>query len=329
VPSIIFMELSMKSFLFCIFGFAWTLMMPAATAQTKFPTQPIKVIVPFAAGGLADISMRLVGQKLSERIGQNVIIENRPGAGGVIASNTALAAARDGHTLILFANGTAIAKSLFKLPFDPVADFVPITSMAWFDLVLLTKGDGAIKTVADVLELAKKRPLNLGSINPGSTQNLSAELFKNQAKVNATVIPFKSTPEVVTGILRGDIDVGFESYATVKGQIEAGQIRVIAVSGTSRAPWLPQTPTVRESGLASYDVTGWNALFAPAGVPADVVQMLNRHLNEVLQMPEVKNRLRELGTIARGNTTSEMTQQFSSDITKWAAVIKQAGIQQQ
>ncbi len=297
-----------------------------AASQARFPSQPVKVIVPFAAGGLADISMRLVGQKLSERLGQGVVIENRPGAGGVVAGNAALAAPRDGHTLILFANGTAIAKTLFKLPFDPVADFVPVTSMAWFDLVLLVKGDGPLRTVADVQAAARTRPLNLGSINPGSTQNLSAELFKTQAGLNAAVVPFKSTPEVVTGILRGDIDVGFESYATVKGQIDAGQLRAIAVTGLTRAPWLPQTPTVRESGVGNYDVTGWNALFAPAGTPPEAVQLLNRHINEVLLLPEVKNRLLELGTLARGNSPAEMAQQFSADIAKWAAVIKSAGI---
>lgn len=300
-----------------------------ALAQAKYPSQPVKIILPFGPGGLADISVRLISQKLSERIGQSVIVENRPGAGGVVAGNAAMNAPRDGHTLILFANGTAIATSLFKLPFDPVADFVPITSMAWFDLVLLTKGDGPLKSVADVQSAAKTRMLNLGSINPGSTQNLSAELFKTLAQLNAVVIPFKSTPEVVTGILRGDIDLGFESYATVKGHIDAGTLRVIAVSGTTRAPWLPQTPTVRESGVPSYDVTGWNALFAPAGTPPDVVQFLNRHVNEVLQLPEVKNRLLELGTLSRGSSSAEMAALFANDIAKWAAVIKQAGIQKQ
>jgi tripartite-type tricarboxylate transporter receptor subunit TctC len=300
-----------------------------ALGQTRYPSQPVKVIVPFAPGGLADISMRLIAQKLTERLGQSVIVENRPGAGGVVAGNAVLNAPRDGHTLILFANGTAIAKTLFKLPFDPVADFIPVSSMAWFDLVLLVKGDGPLKTVADVQAAAKTRSLNLGSINPGSTQNLSAELFKTQANINAAVVPFKSTPEVVTGILRGDIDVGFESYATVKGQVDAGQLRVIAVSGTTRAPWLPQTPTVRESGIASYDVTGWNALFAPAGTPPEAVQLLNRHINEVVQLPDVKNRLLELGTLARGNTSGEMAGQFSSDIAKWAEVIKRAGLQVQ
>jgi len=298
-------------------------------AQARFPSQPIRIILPFGAGGLADISVRLISQKLSERIGQGVIVENRPGAGGVVAGNAAINAPHDGHTLILFANGTAIATSLFKLPFDPVADFVPITSMAWFDLVLLTKGDGPLKSLADVQTAARSRMLNLGSINPGSTQNLSAELFKNRAQINALVIPFKSTPEVVTGILRGDIDVGFESYATVKGHIDAGSLRAIAVTGKERAPWLPHTPTVRESGVPSYEVTGWNALFAAAGTPPDVVQFLNRNINDVLKMPEVKSRLLELGTVARGNSSDEMAALFASDIAKWAAVIQQAGIQKQ
>ncbi len=302
--------------------------MPAA-AQAKFPSQPIRVIVPFAAGGLADISMRLVAQKMSERMGQQVLVDNRPGAGGVIAANAALAAPADGHTLILLVNGTAIAKSLFKLSYDPVTDFAPISSVAYFDLVLLTRTDGPLRTVADIRAGGKEKPLVLGSINPGSTQNLSAELFKSSAQMTATVIPYKSTPEVLTALLRGDVDVGFESYAALKGSIDGGQLRAIAVTGQARAPWLPNVPTVKEAGLAGYDVTGWNALFAPARTPPQIVQQLNREVNEVLQLPDVKRRLLELGTEGKGSTPAEMGNLLRNDIAKWAAVIKQAGIQPQ
>lgn len=301
----------------------------AVQAQAKFPSQPIRVIVPFAPGGLADITMRLVAQKLSDRMGQQVLVDNRPGAGGIIAANAALAAPADGHTLILLVNGTAIAKSLFKLPYDPVTDFAPISSVAYFDLTLVTRANGPLRTVADIRAGGKDKPLVLGSINPGSTQNLSAELFKSSTQLSATVVPYKSTPEVLTGLLRGDVDVGFESFTALKGAIDGGQLRAIAVTGQTRAPWLPNVPTVKESGLAGYEVTGWNALFAPAKTPPEVIQLLNREVNEVLQMPDVKRRLLELGTEGKGSTPAEMGTVLRNDIAKWAAVIKQAGIQPQ
>ena len=300
-----------------------------APAQARFPSQPIRVIVPFAAGGLADITMRLVAQKLTDRMGQQVLVDNRPGAGGIIAANLALAAPADGHTLILLVNGTAIAKSLFKLPYDPATDFAPISSVAYFDLTLVTRADGPLRTVADIRAGGKDKPLVLGSINPGSTQNLSAELFKSSTQLSATVVPYKSTPEVLTSLLRGDVDVGFESYTALKGAIDGGQLRAIAVTGQTRAPWLPNVPTIKESGLPGYEVTGWNALFAPAKTPPQIIQQLNREVNEVLQLPDVKRRLLELGTEGKGSTPAEMGALLRNDIAKWAAVIKQAGIQPQ
>jgi len=168
----------------------------------------------------------------------------------------------------------------------------------------------------------------LGSINPGSTQNLSAQLFKTTANLNATVVPFKTTSDVVSALIRGDVDVGFESYAAVKGIIDAGQLVPVAATGTQRSSWLPNVPTVRESGVP-YEVTGWNAIFAPAGVPAEAVSVLNKQLNEVLQMPDVKKRFADLGTEAKGSTPEEIGATLRSDVDKWGAVIKQAGIQPQ
>ncbi|MBN9408244.1 MAG: hypothetical protein J0H69_03750 [Burkholderiales bacterium] len=301
----------------------------AAQAQPSFPSQPVKVIVPFGPGGLADISMRLVAQKLGERLGQPMVVENRPGAGGVVAANAALNAPRDGHTLILFSNGTAISKSLFKLANDPETDFVPISSMAYFDLILLVKADGGVPDLASLLALSRRRPLNIGTINPGSTQNLSAELFKSVAKIEATVIPFKSTPEVLTALMRGDVDVGFESYAALKGAVNGGQVRAIAATAGARSPWLPQVPTVREAGVAGYEVTGWNALYAPAGTPSAAVQAVNAAMQEVMQLPDVRQRLLQLGTEPRASSPADMAAVFKRDAAKWAEVIRRAGIQMQ
>ncbi|MEO7940315.1 MAG: tripartite tricarboxylate transporter substrate binding protein [Burkholderiaceae bacterium] len=298
-------------------------------AQGAFPTQPIRIIVPFGAGGLADITIRLVGQALSEKLGQAVIIDNKPGAGGIPAARATLLAPRDGHTLILFVNGTAISKTLFKTDFDPETDFTPISSMAYFDLLLLTAKGSAIGDVTQLLAESHKRSLNIGTINPGSTQNLSAELFKSVTKLDANLIPYKSTPEVVTALLRGDLDVVFESYTAVKGQIDAGNIRPIACTGPARTPWLPNVPTVRESGVADYEVTGWNALYAPAGVPAGVLQTLNKAMQETMQMPDIRKRILELGSEPRSSTPQEMAAVFNRDYRKWAQVIQRAGLKVQ
>jgi tripartite-type tricarboxylate transporter receptor subunit TctC len=295
-------------------------------AQAAYPSQPIRVIVPFGPGGLADISVRLVAQKMSERMGNPWVIENRPGAGGVVAATAALNAPRDGHVLILFSNGTAIGKSLFKLSYDPETDFMPISTMALFDLILITRKDGPLGDLRAVLAAARERQLLLGSINPGSTQNLSAELFKSVTRVNASVVPYKSTPDVLTGVLRGDVDVAFESYAALKGAVDSGQVRVIASTGPTRTAWLPNVPTVLESGLANYNVTGWNALYAASGTPASVITLLNGHLQVVMNLPEVRSRLLELGTESKPSTPAEQAEVFRRDAAKWGQVIAQANI---
>ncbi|WP_165493156.1 Bug family tripartite tricarboxylate transporter substrate binding protein [Hylemonella gracilis] len=298
-----------------------------ARAEGGNPGRPIQVIVPFGPGGLADISMRLVAQKLSERMGQPWVVDNRPGAGGVVAATSALSAPRDGHTLILFSNGTAIGKSLFKLGYDPEVDFTPISSLALFDLVLITRKDGPLTDLPKLLAAGRARPLLLGSINPGSTQNLSAELFKSVAGLNhADVVPHKSTPQVLISVLRGDVDVAFESYAALKGAVDSGQVRAVATTGSARTAWLPDVPTVQEAGLADYVVTGWNALYATAGTPADRVEQINGHMQAVMTMPEVRQRLLDLGTEARASTSAQQAEVFRRDTAKWAQVIARANI---
>ena len=304
--------------------------MPALLqAQTAFPHQPVHVLVPFGPGGLADISMRIVAQKLSERLGQQLIVDNRPGAGGVVAANSALAAAHDGYTLILFTNGTTIAKSLFKAGYDPQVDFVPVSTVAYFDLVLLVGQHSPVADLRGLLAEANRRRLNLGSINPGSTQHLSAELFKSVARIEATSVPFKASADVYAGLVRGDIDVAFESYAALKGPIDAGKLRVIAQTGPARTAWLPDVATVEEAGLPGYEVTGWNALYAPKGTPAAVVELLNGHVREIVRMPDVRSRFLSMGIDPRGSTPAEQAAVFERDYRKWARVIQQANIKTQ
>jgi tripartite-type tricarboxylate transporter receptor subunit TctC len=300
----------------------------SAAAQGNYPDKPIRLVVPFGAGGLADITMRIVGEKLSERLGQRVIIDNRPGGGGVVAGQAVASAPPDGYTLIVFTNGTAISVGLFKsLPYNPVKDFVPISSVADFDLLLLVGANSPIKNVKDLLAAAKAGggKMNFGTINAGSTQNLSAELFKSTTGINATIVPFRGSPEVQVAVMRGDIAVGFESYAALKGSIDDHQLRPIASSGATRS--LPDVPTVRESGVPSYEVTGWNAIFAPAGTPPEIVARLNKEIVAVLAMPDVKKRILDLGTGPHSSTPEEILARMKSDIKKWEAVIEQAHIE--
>ncbi len=294
------------------------------SAQAVFPSQAIRIVVPFGPGGLADISTRLAGQKLAEKFSQPVLVDNRPGAGGVAAAGVISSAPSDGHHLILFSNGTAISKSLLKLPFDPQADFVPISSLAYFDLNLLVGRDSKFTDLRALLVEGGRRQLTFGTINPGSTQHLSAELFRSVARLDTTLIPFKTSGEVQLALQRGDIDVGFESYAALRGGIESGALRALATTGPSRTAWLPNVPTVKEAGVSDYEVTGWNALYAPKGTPVAVVETLGKALREVIAHPDMRKRLLDLGVEPRTSSSAEMADLFERDRRKWAQVIQLA-----
>jgi tripartite-type tricarboxylate transporter receptor subunit TctC len=301
----------------------------AAHAEPAYPTRPIRIVIGFGPGGLADITFRLVGQKLSERTGQQVVIENRPSAGGVVAASAVTTAAPDGYTLFVLSSGIAISRSLLKaMPFDPVTAFTPISTVAYFDLLLLVRADSPLHTLGDLLAAARADParLNIGTINPGSTQNLTAELFRAATGLPMTLVPHRSTPDVLTALLRDDVQVMVESYAALKSQIDDGRVRALASSGESRSPGLPEVATLRESGIAA-TVVGWNALVAPAQTPAEVVAVLHRHLAAVVAMPDVRERLAALGTEAKASTPEELGARLVADIAMWAEVIRRAGLE--
>jgi tripartite-type tricarboxylate transporter receptor subunit TctC len=305
----------------------------AARAQEPaFPTGPVRLVVPFGAGGLADITMRLVAAKMSERLGKQMIIDNRPGAGGIVAANAVSSSRPDGHTLLVFTNGTAISKSLFKdLPYDPLKDFAPVSLVTYFDLVVLVNGASPFRTLEDLLGAARRTPgkLNIGTINPGSTQNLSAELFRMTAALDVTIVPFRGSPDVANALLGNQVEAGMESYAALKPQIDAGALRVLANSAVTRAEYLKDVPTIAEGGVPGYEVVGWNAIVAPAATPPAIVDLLNRHINAVVAMPEIRQRMLDLGTDAKAGTPEDLRRQLTQDIAKWADVIKRAGIPQQ
>jgi tripartite-type tricarboxylate transporter receptor subunit TctC len=297
-----------------------------------FPAKPLKIIVPFGAGGGADLTARTVGQKLSQQLGQPVVVENKPGAGGVAASDAVAKSAPDGHTLLLMSNASAVSATLFKsLPYDTVRDFTPITTLGFFDIGLLVPAQSRFKTLADVLAYAKANPgrLNVGSINIGSTQNLAAELFKTQAGVDMQIVPFNGTPAVIQALRGGQIDVAVEILAPIMGQIKGGALRALLVADTERSALLPDVPTSREAGLPNYLVSSWNALAVPAATPRAVVERLYREIVAAVQDPEVDKRLRELNIEPRTQTPERTAAFLQEEIRRWGEVIVRANIPRQ
>jgi tripartite-type tricarboxylate transporter receptor subunit TctC len=304
----------------------------SAQAQSSYPTRPIRVIVPFAAGGVADITIRIVSEKLGDKLGQRFIVENMPGAGGVAAARAVTSSNPDGYTLALLSNGTAVSVPLFKsLPFDPVKNFEPISSIGFFDFVIGTNVESPHKTLPDLIKFARDNPgkLNVGTISVGSTQNLSAELLKSTAGVDFQIVPYRGTPEVIVGLLRKDIDVMIDNYVGMKSALLDQKIHAVGTTGEGRSVILKDVPTLAEGGVKGYDVVSWNALFAPAGTPPEVIAKLNAGLREVLALPDVKQKLLDLGIEARAGSPEELKARLVADIAKWTKVIEQSGIPKQ
>jgi tripartite-type tricarboxylate transporter receptor subunit TctC len=307
----------------------------AASHQARaagYPDRSVRIVVPFGPGGIADTTARIVAEKLGDKLGQRFYVENQPGAGGIAAARTVISSPPDGYTLALLSNGTAISVSLFKkLPFDPLTDFAPISSLGFFDFIFATGANSQFRTLGDFIAAAKAKPgaLNVGTINIGSTQNLSAELFKTLAGIDFTIIPFRGTPEVLVSQLQGDIALMVDGYSSMKGNLADGKLRALASSGPVRSESTPDVATVRESGVAGYEVISWNALFAPAGTPPEIVNALNGALQAILADADVKRRLLELGIEAKAGTPQEISDRLKSDIDKWQKVIEKAGIQKQ
>ena len=314
---------------FVSFMFAMAATLALADA---YPSRPIRIVVPFGAGGIADLTARTVADKMSESLRQPVMVENRPGAGGVVATQLVARAEPDGYTLLLMSNGNAVSVGLFKsLPFDTVNDFAPISTLGFFDLVVITRADSPLRSLRDVIASAREHPgkLNIGTINIGSTQNLAAELLKSRAGIDAQIVPFNGTPALVAALLGGSVDAGVEILGPVRAQIAAGRLRALAVMGSKRRADIAEVPTVAESGIADFDVASWNALAAPARTPADVIARLNREITAAVASPEVRAKLAELGVEARAGSPESARELLASEIRRWSQVIKDSGIQRQ
>ncbi len=299
------------------------------SAQT-YPVKPIQLFVALAPGGAGDIVARMVARKLGESMGQPVVVENRPSP--VVAVATVARAKPDGYTLMMAGSGTALSSALFKsLPYDLMGDFTHISTMASFDLVLVAGNPSGFHSVADVLAYAKAHPgkLNIGTIRIGSTQQLTAEMFKSMAGMDAVVVPYKTTPDVVTALRSNDVQVAMEILSPVLGQIKGKNLKALAVTSSSRFPGLPDVPTLSESGIPGFEASSWNGISAPADTPAPVVQRLAKEIEAALASPEVQKELQAIGIVARSSSPAQMTQRMQADMAKWRAIIEKAGIPRQ
>ena len=304
---------------------------PWAAAQAKWPAKPLRIVVPFGAGGVADLTARAIGEQLGRQLGQSIVIDNKPGAGGITAANAVLQAEPDGHTLFLMSNGTAVTEGLFnKLPFDARKDFAPISLLGTFDIAVVVPENSRFKTLGDLLAEAKAHPgkLNIATIAVGSTQNLAAELFKTTAGISAQIVPFNGTPAVVTALRGGEVDAGVEIVAPIMSQIRGKALRALATFGEKRATGLPDVPTANEVGgsLKGLTIASWNALAAPAKTPADVVARLNHECQAVVANPDVKKKLADLGVDAKSSTPQQLGALLDSEIRRWSGVIERAKI---
>jgi tripartite-type tricarboxylate transporter receptor subunit TctC len=304
----------------------------SARAQHPYPGRPVRFILPFGAAGVADITARLAAEKLGDKLGQRFVIENQPGPGGIAAARSVLSQPPDGYTIGLVTNGTAISAALFKaLPFDPVKEFATISTIGRFDLVFATNAESQFQTLQDFIKAAKEQPgkLNVGTITVGGTQNLGAELLKSSAGLNFQIVPYRGTPDVIVALLRNDIQLMVDFYAAMKPTLMEKKIRPVGTSGPQRSPFLADVPTVAQAGVPGYEVTSWNGVFAPVGTPAEIINLLNKSIHEVVAIPELKQRYADLGIEAEASTPEQLKARLEGDIKKWAALIERAGIPKQ
>ena len=311
-----------------------TLLASASTLAQTFPSKTLKIVVPNAAGGAADITARTVGQKLAEALGQAVVIENKPSAGGIVAGEMVARAEPDGHTMLLISSGTAVSASLFKsLPFDTVKDFTPVSKLATFDLVIASAEGGRFKTFAELLAYGRANPgkLNIGTPQVGTTQNLAAELFLSSSGLSAQIVPFNGTPPVITALRGGSVDAMVEIVGPLMPQIKSNVVRPLALLGDKRSPSMPDVPAVREAGgpLAKFQASSWNGLAVPSHTPREVVLRLSREIQAIMDMPDVKKRLADVNLNAQGSTPEQAAEVLAADIRRWHDVIVKAKIDKQ
>jgi tripartite-type tricarboxylate transporter receptor subunit TctC len=311
---------------------AFSLIAAIAHAQATYPSKPIRLVLGYAAGGVADITARLMAQKLSASLGQQVIVDNKPSAGGIVAAETVARAEPDGYTLLHMNYGNAVSAAVFrKLPYDIKRDFQPVSAMGFFDVVMLTDKDSEIRSVQDFVAKAKAAPekYNIGTVSVGSGQHMAAMLFNSSVGIQPTVVPYKTTPALLLALKTKDIAVAFEILSPALPLVRSGDLRALAVSSANRFSGLPDVPTLMETGVKGYDVTAWNGVAAPAKTPPAIIEKLNREINAALALPDVQKKFRELGIEPRGGSPEELRTLLANEIEKWKNLVSSMKIERQ
>ncbi|OGA45419.1 MAG: hypothetical protein A3G24_23085 [Betaproteobacteria bacterium RIFCSPLOWO2_12_FULL_62_13] len=302
---------------------------PGEAAEQAFPNKPVRLLVTYAPGGASDIVSRLIASKLTESLRQQVIVDNRPGASGIIASDLLAKSPADGYTIIHvnIAHGANPYLNV-KLPYDTTKDFSSVTLLALLPMILITHPSLPVKSAGDLIALIKAKPggLNYASAGSGSANHLAMELFMHATGLDVTHVPYKGGGPAITDLLGGQIPMMFITIPPALPHAKAGKVRVLAVSSAKRSPALPNVPTVAESGVPGFDFNEWQAILAPRGTPRDVIARLNGEINKALTQPDVKERMATLGAETVGGTPGQLTAHIAAEIARWGAVIKKSGI---
>ena len=304
-------------------GLAWS----AGAVAQAYPVRPVRLVVPFPAGGATDILARTISQKASEKLGQQIVIDNRPGAGGTIGADHVAKSAPDGYTLLIATGSTHSIGPIInpKIPYNVERDFVPVVYVAKTSSVLVVPGSLPVKNLAEFIAMAKAKPgqLNFGSSGNGTNSHLSGELFKAQAKVFLTHIPYRGTGLVFNDMMSGQVHMLMDNYVTAQSNIKEGKLRVLGVTSPQRLPFLPDVPTLDEQGLKGFDVSNWFGIYAPAGTPGEMTAKVNAAFNQALQEPDLQKRLATLGATPTGGTLEQMSSVVAADAAKWSKLIRE------
>ncbi len=321
------------------YGLALTMLMCAANtasaastamdATASYPNRPIRIVVPFTPGGSADVFARVIGQKMSEAWGQQVVIDNRAGSGGVLGTEIAAAAPQDGYTLMLGNTANiAINAALYrKLPYDTVRDFTPITLVAKAPYVMVASPSVSVGTAREFIALAKSKPrqLNYASLGSGSASHLTAEMLQTMAGIKLTHVPYKILGSVLTDLISGQVQIFFLGMVSAQSQIKGGRLRAFAVTGAKRSAAMPDVPTVIEAGVPDYEVVAWYGMFAPHGTPRAVITRVSAETARILNLPDVRERLSAEGAEVSANTPEQFTAYVKSEMAKWSWVVQKSG----
>jgi tripartite-type tricarboxylate transporter receptor subunit TctC len=304
------------------------LALPSAALAQQYPSKPIRIVVPFAPGGGSDFIARFMAQRLTAGLGQQVIVENKPGAGGMLGIEQGVKAPADGYTLTLIASSYTVNPSIYKFSFDPVSDITPIIQLSQGPLLIVSKPSLPVKSAKELIDLAKAKPgqLNFASSGQGSVIHMATELFQSMAGIKMNHIPYKGTGPALTDTLGGQTDVFFSSTATAVPHVQSGKLKAIAVTSAKRIPALPNVPTVAESGLPGYDVILWHGLIGPKGLPRPIVDRINSEASKSLKTKETADQLQQDGVAPAGGTPEQFQAQIKKEIGIWRKVAADAGV---